>query len=426
MHFAILTYGSRGDVQPYIALALGLIDRGHEARLIANENFAGLVESYGIKFHPLPGDMEALIRSPKVSTLLKSGNMISYLREMRKLMRGMQTVVNATMFDECSPADVEFLIASPLTMVWIYSIAERLGKNFAVVHLSLPAIPTGEFPFAGFPVLRWSVYNILTYKLMRFIYWRLSKVDIAVHRDTLRLPLIEKSVLDKIAEKKILNLHAISPALIPRPKDWDKFNVVTGFLKIPRTKLKSVTPGLETWLTQGQTDQPVYIGFGSIPVPDPELLAKIITELLATTKYRFILCEGWSAFEKLPFHERLLVVKEVDHEWLLPQCKCAVIHGGIGTIAATLRAKIPPIIVSIFADQPLWGRLISRKGLGLHIPFKNLTTAKLLAAIAAAESHKICQPVAFIGDRINKEDGLSTAIDMLESYFGNRAIMMKS
>ena len=95
------------------------------------------------------------------------------------------------------------------------------------------------------------------------------------------------------------------------------------------------------------------------------------------------------------------MVKYVNHEWLFLQCKTVVIHGGIGTIAAALKAKTPPIISSIFADQPLWGKLIEDRKLGLHIPFKKLNTLKLLDAIEKAETHELKRNARNTGEMIN-------------------------
>jgi len=418
MHYGIFTYGSRGDVQPFIALALGLADRGHRVTLAANENFRDFVGSYGVNFHPLSGNMEDMVRSPDLLRLLNSGNMVSYLRHMRKIMQDIQPKVNAEMLALARNTDV--LIASPLTLVWVCSIAEKLDKKWAVIQLSVPATPTKEFPFAGFAFFNFPAYNLFTYKLVRYLYWRLNKKDINEHRRSLGLRIPIESILKKISDQKTLNLHAISPSLIARPKDWAEQNDITGFLTIPESKRKNHgidrhPAGLETWLKNGEP--PVYIGFGSIPIPNPKLLSAILIELIAMTPYRFVFCQGWSALPNLPRHDKLFTIRQANHEWLFPQCKTAIIHGGIGTIAATLKAGIPPVILSIFADQPLWGKIIADKNLGVHIPFKKLTTKKLSDAITATETFKLKQNASVIGERINREDGLQSTIDIFENYF---------
>lgn len=418
MHYGIITYGSRGDVQPYVALALGLMEKGHEVTLCANENFRVFVEGYGVRFFPLYGNIEAMVHSPELLAVLKSGSAIAYLRQMRNMMQKIQSRVNEDMMQGAANADV--LIAGPLTMTWVYSIAEKIDKKWAVVQLSVPAIPTKEFPFASFAFFNAPWFNLLTYKLVRSIFWNINKEDINRYRESLGLPKLKHSILKEIYEQKIPQLYAISPSLIARPKDWDASIDITGFLTIPGGKRKTqvmdqAPDGLVDWLKQGEA--PIYIGFGSIPIPKPKLLSRVLADIIDSTNHRFIFCEGWSELPDLPRHERLFVVRYINHEWLFPQCKTAIIHGGIGTIAAALKAKIPPVIVSIFADQPLWGKIIADKNSGIHIPFKKLTIKKLLDAIAATQTFKIKQNAAVIGEGISNEEGVQSAINALENYF---------
>jgi sterol 3beta-glucosyltransferase len=423
MHYGIITYGSRGDVQPYIALSLGLMERGYEVTLFANENFAGFVEGYGINFYPLYGNIEAMVHSPEVLRILESGNMVSFLRELQRMSRSIQPRINAEMFGGCEKPD--FLIASPLAMIWVYSIAEKLNKKWAIVQLSVPAVPTKEFPFAGFGFFNAPWYNPFTHRLFRYIYWRLNKKDINNHRISLGLTPLRESLLKKTTGQKILNLYAFSPSLIARPKDWRSEVDITGFLTISPSKRKLVASeqpekNLIQWLEAGE--RPVYIGFGSIPIPNTTKFAAILQEMIEKTSHRFIFCEGWSALSGLPQHSRLFVLKSVNHQWLLPQCKTAVIHGGIGTIAAVLSASTPAIIVSIFGDQPLWGKIIAGKKLGIHIPFKILTTQKLLNAIEETQAFKITRSVHLISERMSREDGVRLAIQHLEKYFYNAPV----
>jgi sterol 3beta-glucosyltransferase len=313
----------------------------------------------------------------------------------------------------CKNFDV--LIASPLTFTWVYSIAEKLGKKWAVVNLSLPTQPTKEFPFAGFAFFDAPWYNLFTYRLLRYIYWQLNKKEVREHRAALGLPPLKKSILKKISEQNILSLYSFSPSLIHRPRDWDDNIDITGFLTMPNKDTEEPDPELIAWLTNGEP--PIYFGFGSIPIPDSKLFANILNELLASTDHRFIFCQGWSQLPDLPHNERLFIIKQINHGWLFPQCKIAVIHGGIGTVAAALKARIPVIIVSIFADQPLWGKIIAGKNLGVHIPFKKLTTEKLSDAIRKTQAPEMIKSVAEIGEKINNEGGLGSTINKIEDYF---------
>ena len=412
MRYGIIAIGSRGDVQPFIALALGLEDAGHEATVIAPENFKRLVEGYGARFFPLHGNIEEILHTPAGKKVLQSGNAFTLLRYLQRCGREVQERRNQDTLIACETADV--LISSLLAMPVVGSIAEFSQKKWAVVQLSFPSTPTREFPFVGLDFMDFPSYNIFTYRLLRWFYWRLSKSDVNTFRRQLGLPLMTRSTFNKAAEGGIPNLYGVSPSLLSRPKDWDDLIAVTGFLTLP-PNAEPIPPGLTEWLQAG--DKPVYIGFGSIPVPDPALFSRILTDMLAMGKHRFIFCQGWSDPPAVAAHPDLFVVKSINHQWLLPQCSAAIIHGGSGTVAAVLSAKTPLVIASIFGDQPWWGKLMAKKQLGAHIPFSQISTRTLLDALDLVQAQDMRERVRNMGEQMNREDGVATAINALERYF---------
>jgi sterol 3beta-glucosyltransferase len=417
MHYGIVAIGSRGDVQPYTALALGLMNRGHEATVMAHENFKDFVEGFGVAFLPLKGDVEGMLQSQEGMRVIKAGDIVAFSRYLQKITRKTGESIVSDIFDGCRKADV--LIASLLALPWVEGMAEKLGKKWAVVQLNLPSIATKAFPMVAMDFFHFPAYNLLTYRLFEFIYYKTNKKPVDDFRQSLGLPAMKMSVMQKMANEKILNLHCFSPALLARPDDWEIYNDITGFLFLPGTDHKNIPEDLIRWLGNG--DKPFYIGFGSIPIPDPTKFESILKKLLDTTTYRFIFCQGWSLPDHLPDHPRLFKVKTISHEWLLPRCQAAIIHGGVGTTAAVLRAKIPVIIVSIIADQPWWGKIIERKNLGVHVPFKKLTTQKLLSAIEKIKTATIKHNAFEMGEQINRQDGLKKTIDELERYFDGKS-----
>lgn len=418
MHYAFAAIGTRGDVQPFVALALGLKAAGHRTTIIAFENFKEFVTGYGLEFYPLPGNIEQILYSEEGRKVLASGNILTIMKYMQKGGRKILEEANMHALAACATADV--LVSSILGRASALSIAEKLNRKWAVVDLGLPTASTKELPFAGLDYLDFPLYNRFTYWLVQYVFWRLNKKDINDFRRSIGLPVIEKSLIEVIARKKILNLYAVSTAVLPRPRDWDECIDVTGYLFIPEAHRKlhamDQIPGeLMAWLEKGE--KPVYIGFGSMPVPDPNLFGNILNEMIARGGNRFVFCQGWSVLPDVSAGEDLFIIKSINHEWLLPRCKAAVIHGGAGTLAAVLRAGIPVVVVSIFGDQPWWGKLLKKKKLGVHIPFGKISTGKLLAALDLAQSPERHTNVSDIGRKINREDGLQTAIQALEKYF---------
>jgi UDP:flavonoid glycosyltransferase YjiC (YdhE family) len=418
MHYGIVAIGSRGDVQPFVALALGLQQRGHQVTLLAHENFREFVEGYGLGFHPLFGNVEELLRSAEGQQILKAGNTISLLRYLRKSASKIQKNVNADLLAGARQPDA--LVTSLLGMEYVDAVAEKFGKKWMLIQLSFPTTPTKEFPFAGLDLADFPAFNLFSYWLPRAFFWRLNKKHLNEFRLSLHLPPIKNSIYKKISAARIPTLYAVSQALVPRPADWPAEIDTTGFIVLPAknrqaNKADLISDTLTTWLQAGKP--PIYVGFGSMPIPDPEHFARVLRELLRTTNNRFVFCQGWSVMPDLQQSPNLYIVSSINHEWLLPQCKAAIIHGGVGTVAAALKACIPLVIVSIFADQPWWGKLIENKKLGTHLPFKKLTTKKLSAALALTLSSERTINAQTIGAAINREDGLAAAINTIEKYF---------
>ena len=128
------------------------------------------------------------------------------------------------------------------------------------------------------------------------------------------------------------------------------------------------------------------MGFGSNGVGRQVKIGAILESVLNQTDERILFCTGWALYTDLPKHPNLFITKYVNHDTVLPQCKLGILHGGAGTLAAMLRNNLPVILVSFYTDQPTWGKIVVKKGLGAHIPAKKLTAKKLIAAIALAQT----------------------------------------
>jgi sterol 3beta-glucosyltransferase len=418
MNIGIFTYGTRGDVQPYIALAIGLIDKGHQVSLAAPENFKELVEGFGLTFYPLYGNAEEGMNSPKGQSVLKTENTIKLMKYFFKMLNEKKVPLRKSYLDAVSKVDV--IIANLATLPIVGAIAEKQNKKIAFTYFMPPVVITSEFPLGDFDFFNFPWYNRMTYKLAHSFYWKFVKEETNEFRQELGLPVLERNIVHYIDKLKPLDLYCISPVLIPQPKDWDENHKITGFLTVPKQKredhfLDKTPAALTAWLADG--DKPIYIGFGSNGVGNTEKLMTVINDVLTQTNERILFCTGWSLFANLPVHKNLFVTKYINHETILPKCKLGIFHGGGGTLAAMLRNHLPVILISFYTDQPTWGKIVERMGLGVHIPFKKLTAQKLLTAINRAQEPSIKKNVLATGDRINEEDGLGSAIAAIEEYF---------
>src|ERR1700712_1273487 len=205
MHYGIVAIGSRGDVQPYIALALGLKARGHAATLMAHENFKRFIEGYGIAFRPLEGSVEEYLLSDEGLAVLRAGHILAFVRYLQKIIKRTQKKVNEDILHGCEQADV--LVTSLLGIPWVDSIAEKLDKPWAIVQLNLPSTPTKYFPMAPLDFFNFPLYNRFTYWLFEKFFWLNHRKPVNDFRRSVNLPVLKTPILKTIKEEKILNLH---------------------------------------------------------------------------------------------------------------------------------------------------------------------------------------------------------------------------
>jgi sterol 3beta-glucosyltransferase len=418
MNIGIYTYGTRGDVQPYIALALGLMENGHQVTLSAPSDFKDFVEGFGISFQGLYGNAEEIMNSTEGQSVLQTENTIKLMKHFFKVLNNMKEPLRKSYFDAISKVD--YIIANAATLPIVSAIAEKQNKKFALTYFMPPVVPTIEFPLGEFDFLNFSWYNKLTYKIAQGFYWKFVKKETNEYRQELGLPILKENLITHIDNQKPLDLYCISPTLISQPKDWESHHKITGFLTVPKQKreahiLDKIPAELNDWLEQG--DNPIYIGFGSNGIGNKEKFITILKEILDKTNERILFCTGWSLFDTIPSHKNLFVTKYVNHEAILLKCKVGVFHGGAGTLATMLRNNLPVIIVSFYTDQPTWGKIVEQKKLGIHIPVKALTADKLISAIQLAQTNELKSNVLAVGKSIRDENGLENAVNEIEKYF---------
>ena len=200
-----------------------------------------------------------------------------------------------------------------------------------------------------------------------------------------------------------------SPALIPKPKDWGPHISISGFYFLSLASNFTPEPDLDAFLKAGPP--PVYIGFGSIVVEDPNAMTKLIFEAVKKTGQRALVSKGWGGFgaDEMGIPEGVFMLGNVPHDWLFQHVTCVVHHGGAGTTAAGILAGKPTVVVPFFGDQPFWGAMVARAGAGPSpIPNKQLTSEKLAAAIEECLKPTTQRRAQELGARISSEKGTHT------------------
>ncbi|KAG6891077.1 hypothetical protein C0995_014166 [Termitomyces sp. Mi166 len=437
LHFTFLTIGSRGDVQPYIALAKGLMADGHRCKIATHGEFKDWIESHGVEFGFVGGDPAELMR-----ICVENGTFtVSFLKEGLLKFRGWLDDLLKTSWEACQKTDV--LIESPSAMGGCH-IAEALGIPYFRAF-TMPWSRTRAYPHAfavpdrkmggsyNYMVRNLSrflnvafILNLQSYVMFDQVFWRATAGQInRWRRDLLHLP---STSLDKMEPHKIPFLYNFSPSVVPPPLDWPEWIRVTGywFLDDAEVSAKKWTPppDLVDFIDSAHKlgKKVVYIGFGSIVVSDPKTMTHCVIEAVIRSGVYAILSKGWSdrlhvktsdaseAEEPLP--KQIYAISSVPHDWLFQRIDAACHHGGAGTTGASLRAGIPTIIRPFFGDQLFWADRVEALGVGSGV--RKLTVNSLTdALITATTDVKQIDRAKLLGEQIRSENGVPTAIECI-------------
>jgi sterol 3beta-glucosyltransferase len=417
MKFTLLTIGSRGDVQPMVALGQGLQRAGHEVRIATFGSFRRLVEGAGLVMAPLAGTGQALTDSEEGRAMLESGqNIVKHVRAIRAISRKLLQTEGywQSLYDACRQADA---VIYHYTAPQGFHLAEKLGIPGIITAIAPSVAPTGAFPhvfWPGEPKLG-ATFNRFTHGVCEQFMWQpFRSIMNEWRREHLTLPPVRLwGPYPQI--RRSLVLYAFSPSLVPRAPDWSERVQVTGFWF---TELPAWRPDgrLADFLSAGSP--PLSIGFGSVGAIDEEASLGIIRKALRLSGQRGVVNVRSDHLRAQASTSDLLAVDDVPHEWLFPRMAAVVHHGGSGSTGAGLRAGVPNIVVPYFSDQPFWGRRVATLGAGpAPIPRKDLSPERLAAAITTAVTDpSIRRNAASMGEKIRAENGVQRAVEMITRY----------
>jgi sterol 3beta-glucosyltransferase len=424
MRITIPTTGSRGDVQPYVALGVGLKARGHKVCLATHADFEGFIRSHGLDFHSLEQNGQTLQASDTGDRMLRSGaNALAFLREFTDLRRPLLHNMLRCCWVACQGADV--ILATNTEFLLAEAVAER--EHLPVVWTSLQPVAPSRFR-ASCLLPSWpsglpgsSMYNLVTHAVTGWGMWLLlGRALNRARRDVLDLPPVP--IFGPISSflTPRLCLDGYSAHVVPPPPDWGCHHHVTGYWFLDPDSGWQPPPGLVNFLGAGPP--PICVGFGSMHDRDAARVTKIVAGALDRSGQRGILLSGWGGLRTMPASNRLFTIASVPHDWLFPLTAAVVHHGGAGTTAASLRAGVPSLVVPFMADQPFWGRQVHALGIGPKpIPHDRLGIENLAEAIRLMVTDEAMRRrAADLGTLIRAEDGVGRAAEMLELHFHDR------
>ncbi|MCA9898706.1 MAG: glycosyltransferase family 1 protein [Ardenticatenaceae bacterium] len=413
-HLTLLALGSRGDVFPSVILGAALQQAGYRVRLITFASFAPLVARFGLDFAAVPGDAEALLASSGGLALLESGqNVLKQYRALRQTFWQLTDGIT-NLLSQPDLWHTDGIINQLPASLYGRSLAEKLQIpliNIAVI----PMLRTRAFPMVAFPT--WPSflpgYNALTYRLAEQLVWSGFRRSVNQWRQNV-LGLGKRPFLGNFHPlNHTPTLLGFSPHIVPRPADWGPNVQYTGYW-LP-TEPDWIPPDeLVQFLADGPP--PILVSFGSMAVRDPQRLTALVLQAAQRAGQRLILQSGWAGLGQRDLPPTIFSLDYAPYRWLFPQLAAVVHHGGSGTTGFGFWAGISNILTPFLFDQFYWGKRIQMLGVGpAPTPQQTLTAEKLATAMATAVSDPTMrQKTAVLGEKIRQEDGLKTAVRLIE------------
>ncbi|KAG6941510.1 hypothetical protein JG687_00019601, partial [Phytophthora cactorum] len=430
MQICIMIVGTRGDVQPFLAIAKRLQQDGHRVRLATHKIYRDFITNHGVEFYPLGGDPKELaaymvktggrlIPPLKLETLQK--DVPRQMQILEDILMSTWPAVSAPDPDgkapgvPGSPFRAQAIISNPVTYGHIH-VAEKLGVPLHIMFPQ-PWVPTVAFPhpmsnlpYQDKPQKR----NYLSYKLVDLLMWETTERIVNTFRsDVLGLSRIRKGGRGRemLLDLDIPHSFMWSPSLVPKPFDWGDLYDIVGTVTL-KTEDSSYTASPELEAFVGNDGGPIFVGFGSMVLEDPRATTKMIIEAAKQANVRVLIQSSWTDMTgDIEIPDNVFFIGNCPHDWLLPRCSAVVHHGGAGTTAGGLLAGKPTFIVSFFGDQPFWGRAVVKAGVGVDpCPINELTTKKLRAAFEELQSPFLRNRAQRLQQRMQTEDGAEEAV----------------
>ncbi|KEQ80652.1 UDP-Glycosyltransferase/glycogen phosphorylase, partial [Aureobasidium pullulans EXF-150] len=430
LNIVIQIVGSRGDVQPFIALGNELQKSGHRVRLATHDVFRDFVTNSGLEFYPIGGDPNELM-----SYMVKNPGLIPSMKTMQAGEITKKRAMIREMLDGCwrsciepddatgAPFVADAIIANPPSFAHMHC-AQALCIP---VHLmfTMPWTATKNFPHPLANIqannAEPTMVNRLSYAMVEWMTWQGLADVVNSWRETMDLEPVPTTEGPFLAyTQNIPTTYCWSGALVPKPLDWGQHIDVCGFFFRDMPDYKPPRD-LQDFLASGPT--PIYVGFGSIVLEDPEKMSAIISEAVRSTGVRCILSKGWARLRNVSNSPNIFELDDCPHEWLFQNVSAVVHHGGAGTTACGLKNGLPSLVCPFFGDQPFWGEMIAAAGAGPKpIHHKNLTAENLGEAIRFIITPETAHAARQIALRMATENGVKTAVQSFHRNLPRQSI----
>lgn len=414
MKFVLANYGTRGDIEPSVAVGRELLRRGHDVQMAVSPDLVGFAETAGLSAVGYGLNTQEWLDTYRdfwaaaFHNYWKVPDLIRMWRELRDSVFQSWVQMSATLTPLADGADVLFTGES--FMETAANVAEYYDMPLATLHY-VPIRANGQLvPLVPSPLVR-SAMNV-----SNWLTWRMTKHLEDAQRHALGLPKATRPASRRIADRGSLEIQAYDKACFPGLEaEWAKWNGQRPFVGALTMELMTdADEEVASWIAAGTP--PICFGFGSMRVESPADTVEMIGAACAQLGERALVCSGWSDFSDVPQFDNVKVVGEINYAAIFPACRAVVHHGGTGTTAAGLRAGVPTLVLSMDLVQTIWGARVSRLKVGAARRFANTTRESLVADLRQILTPECVTRAREFATRMSKPDAsVGNAADLLEN-----------
>jgi sterol 3beta-glucosyltransferase len=412
MKIALLTLGTRGDVQPYAILGKALKDRGHDVSLSTGKNFSALAHTYDLNFIPVEADFQALITSAEGKAMMK--NPFVARKHFRTIVQPMMVEAMKTFYKVAREADCVLYHVKSLGDFFADQFPEKMIRANVVPALQ----PTSEFPnpvFSGLSLPK--ILNRFTYKL--------ADLGLAMMNPAIKDFRLSSGLEAKFSKTMILKeLYGISNSFLRKPHDFHGGIFFTGFWY--GESPEELDSDIVKFLSSGK--KTIAVTFGSMPFHVDFDLKTGLSDISRELDVNVLVVRGWG-FEEISASESnsFKIINSAPFDKLFPKVDAIVHHGGIGTLSLCLRAGVPSLscpVIYPMGDQHFWGNHAYKIGCAVKpIPLKKLNLQRLKKSIYEMLTNQTIRGNCIrMSKELASEDGPKNAVDIIESQFGFKNI----
>jgi UDP:flavonoid glycosyltransferase YjiC (YdhE family) len=415
MKFVLATWGSRGDIEPSLAIGRELLRRGHDVQMAVPPDLADFTSAAGPEAVAFGPPSRAILdahrnfwtcffRNPwKIRELVRARGEIA-----GPLLQGWQDM-GATLMSMAAGAD---LILTGINFEdAAANVAEHYDIPLATLHY-FPLRPNPQvLPFLPAPLGRSAV------RAFWWVSWRGTKKVEDTQRRELGLPTASGSAPRRITDRGSLEIQAYDEACFPGlASEWSTWAAQRPFVGTLTLELATdADDDVMSWIAAGTP--PIFFGFGSIPVESPADTIAMIAAVCARLGERALVGAAGTDFRGVPHVEHVKVVGTLNYASVFPACRAVVHHGGSSTTPIVMRAGVPQVILFWDLVHAIYGAAVKRLKVGTARRFSTATEETMVADLRAILDPAYVARARELATRITEPaKSASTAADLVEAF----------